>query len=259
MSDGTETPDSGSDAGPPGGGSGAEPAGAGIARYKVPAIAGAVVAGTAALLILPVALHPGDPFEDVGSCEEVFTGEFVDGLHLGGDLMMLESEPGESGLPARFDPTLICVDAADKSLVAEFFVLDPAEDPTDYGAARDMVSTRRGIAEETRSDADEERPFRTTELEDLDAGDGGFTALYEPPEELRWDYAEWAPGSTRGGHATAVFSLRNVVVQVTWFGGDGSTTPSRASAERVAEDLAERIPETGEEGGGSPPENTVEP
>ncbi|MFW5415686.1 hypothetical protein J0910_03545 [Nocardiopsis sp. CNT-189] len=259
MSDGTETPDSGSAAGPPDSGSGAGPAGAGIARHKVPVIAGAVVAGTAALLVLPVVLHPGDPFEDVGSCEDVFTDEFVSGLPLDGDLMMLESEPGESGLPERFDPTLICVDAADKSLVAEFFVLDPAEDPTDYGAARDMVSTRRGIAEETRSNTDEERPFRTTELEDLDAGDGGFTALYEPPEELRGDYAEWAPDSFRNGHATAVFSLRNVVVQVTSFGSGDLSAPSRSSVERVAEDLAERIPETGEEGGGSPPENTVEP
>ncbi|GAA4888022.1 hypothetical protein [Streptomonospora salina] len=239
------------EAGESAGGSAAGSSGAGPGRYTAPAVAGGVVAAVAAVLILPVLVMAGEPFAEVGECEDLFTEGFVAELHLDG-VRVEELERDAGVLP--LEDGLACGDVAGGSLSAVFTVLDPGSEPWDYSGAEERIAGRRESVEQLRSGAEEQRPFNMAEVEEIEAGDGGFVALYEPPAELGTEYREWTPTERGRSHATAFFRLRNVVVRVRSF-DDGEPAVSGAplgTATRVAEGLAERIPEVGEEGDPEP-------
>ncbi|KIH96438.1 hypothetical protein LP52_24890 [Streptomonospora alba] len=234
------------------GGSAADSSGGVVARYKVPAVVGGVVAAVAAVLAASVVLPAGEPFEDVGGCEELFTEEFVSSLHLDEGVRLAELEPGEWEVPSEGE--LACGDTEGNTLTVVFAVLDPGSEPWDYSGAEDRIAGRRGGADELRSGADEQRPFNAVEVEEIEAGDGGFVALYEPPPGLASDYGDWTPTERGRTHATAHFRVRNVVVRVRSFDAGGPTVRDAplSIATRVSEGLAERIAEVGEEGDPEP-------
>ncbi|QBI53271.1 hypothetical protein [Streptomonospora litoralis] len=230
-------------------GADADSAGSGgvFARYKVPVIAGAVVAGVAAALILPVWLAPEPPYTDVGDCAELFGDGFVGGLPFEG-VRMEEGEfaPGHSGSPLTEDPDAVrkCIDTGAGRLSVTFTWFGPEV----AIGAQELVGLVRGFERGRVADGPFST-FGTAELEDLDVGDGGFVALYSPPEHRESDYREWIPTDDGKSHATAVFSTRNVVVEATVYGKRTDTFDSpKLTARSMADDVLERLAEVGEVG-----------
>ncbi|MBB4933335.1 hypothetical protein F4561_004155 [Lipingzhangella halophila] len=211
--------------------------------------------GLVAIVVAVVLMRPPSAYADIADCGELFTEELLTEVHLEEPgVSVEENDPPGPGLGS--EQNRYCVDAELGQFTADIYFHSPDTRSDRYEELQERITENRGRAEgsaaldeqDRLAELDDPPRYVATEIEDIDAGEGGFAAVYEAQEEPDTPSLDTGEAEAVSTFARAEFRTRNIYVRISYLEASderrGSSMLGTITVTRLAEALEARIDET---------------
>ncbi|RNL87492.1 hypothetical protein [Halostreptopolyspora alba] len=216
---------------------------------------GGTAVGLVAVVTVGVLATPPGAYADLADCEELFTEELLDGVHLAHPDVSVEE--WDLTHPERHhEQSKRCVDADLGQFTADLSFYSPDTRNDRYEGLEERVATARENAGEStggpeggqEGEVPDPPDLEAERIEDIDVGEGGFAVVYD---ERISDASPSDPGGSEAEMSSftrADFRTRNIHVSILYIGPADERSTSdvtdTVTVTRIAEAVEERIDDT---------------